>query len=59
MVEPVEWAYENIVETASKGQLSSMADYLARKALTMTPDHSYCLSLWALSSIRFSWGACH
>ncbi|XP_066960303.1 multifunctional protein CAD isoform X3 [Macrobrachium rosenbergii] len=32
-IEPVEWAYENIVETASKGQLSSMADYLARKGL--------------------------
>lgn len=30
-VEPVEWAYENIGETATKGQLSSMADYLARK----------------------------
>ncbi|XP_045107647.1 CAD protein-like isoform X4 [Portunus trituberculatus] len=32
-VEPVEWAYENIAETATKGQLSSMADYLARKGL--------------------------
>ncbi|XP_042236618.1 CAD protein-like, partial [Homarus americanus] len=32
MVEPVEWAYENL-ETATKGQLSSMADYLARKGL--------------------------
>lgn len=30
-VEPVEWAYENFGETATKGQLSSMADYLARK----------------------------
>ncbi|XP_050730694.1 CAD protein-like isoform X4 [Eriocheir sinensis] len=32
-VEPVEWAYENFGETATKGQLSSMADYLARKGL--------------------------
>ncbi|XP_069989210.1 multifunctional protein CAD isoform X7 [Penaeus vannamei] len=32
-IEPVEWAYENIGETPTKGQLSSMADYLARKGL--------------------------
>ena len=34
-VEPIEWAYENIGEITSKGQLNNMADFLAAKQLDL------------------------
>ncbi len=34
-VEPIEWAYENIGEITSKGQLNNMADFLAHKQLDL------------------------
>ena len=34
-MEPIEWAYENIGEITSKGQLNNMADFLAAKQLDL------------------------
>lgn len=34
-VESIEWAYENIGEITSKGQLNNMADFLAHKQLDL------------------------